>query len=65
MFTTPKRVVESKTGKVQPSIEHRTQIQLELQELRNLVLESKSLEAQFTDLKESIAFQAESMKTYK
>ena len=68
MFTTSKHVVESRmTSKDQSSIEHRTDIQLELQELRSLLLESKTLEAQFTDPcenKESMSFQAESMKTY-
>jgi len=68
MFTTPKRIVENcMPGKDKASVEHRTEIQLELQELRSLLLESKTLEAQFTDLcenKESMSFQAEPMKTY-
>ena len=68
MFTTAKPVLEDcKPRNDKPSVEHRTQIQLELQELRSLLLESKTLEAQFTDLcenKESMSFQTGSMKTY-
>jgi len=69
MFTTPKPVVENcMPRKDKPSIEHRTQIQLELQELRSLLLESKTLEAEFADLcenKESMSFKAVPMKTYR
>ena len=51
MFTKPKHVVESHIlSKDQPSIEHRAEIQLELQELRNLLLESKTLETEFAEL---------------
>jgi len=68
MFKTPKPVVEKcMPMKDKPSIQHPTEIQLELQELRSLLLESKTLEAQFTELcenKELMSFHAELMKTY-
>lgn len=46
MSITPKRVKEVFVQREkQPSIEHRTEIQLQLQELRNLLLESDTVEA--------------------
>jgi len=63
MFTTRKHAAESRMPRTdQFSIEHRTEIQLELQELRKMLLESKTLEQQFVDLcgnQGANAFQAE------
>jgi hypothetical protein len=63
MFTTPKPVVKTcRQTDNQPSIERRTAIQIELQELRNLLLEGKTLETHHTDLSEDhglIAFKSE------
>ena len=45
VFSAPKAVVENRVQmEGQPSIEHRTGLQLELQELRNLILQSEVLE---------------------
>jgi hypothetical protein len=63
MSIKPKRVDGFVQREKPPSIEHRTEIQLQLQELRNLLLEGDNVEArQGTDVtggRKVIAFQTE------
>jgi hypothetical protein len=63
MSIKPKRVEGLVQREKQPSIEHRTEIQLQLQELRNLLLESGTVEATratgLSDGQQIVAFQTE------
>ena len=63
MSIKPKRVEGFMQGEEPPSIEHRTEMQLQLQELRKLLLESDTVQASraagLGDRQQIVAFQTE------